>query len=170
MGQAATNVERRGFLRGDIKLRHLPIRPPWALPEEQFTLVCTRCNDCIAACDENLISVGSGGFPHIDFRSGGCTFCGDCVTACNPKALQGDRSDPSSAWLLAVEVDTLCLAVNGGVCRTCCDLCEARAIRFQLEIGGRARPQVDQDLCTGCGSCISPCSVHALRLSIKPNE
>jgi ferredoxin-type protein NapF len=168
MGLAVTNPARRQFLRGDIKLRDAPIRPPWALPEERFTLVCTRCNDCADACSERLITVGSGGFPQLDFRPSGCTFCGDCVTACNPRALQGDTSDPSCAWSLMVAVDTQCLALNGVVCRTCGDVCEPRAIRFQLEIGGRARPQIDQNLCTGCGSCINPCPVQALRLSIKP--
>ncbi len=168
MGLAVTNAERRQFLRGDMKLRRIPVRPPWALPEERFTSVCTRCSDCVDACDKGLISIGSGGFPQVDFRRGGCTFCGDCLAACAPKALDGDNTEPARAWSLRAEVQAQCLAVNGVVCRTCGDVCEPRAIRFQLEIGGRARPQIDQDRCTGCGNCIGPCPVQALSVSMKP--
>lgn len=165
MGLAGINPARRQFLRGDLKLRREPVRPPWALPEGRFTAVCTRCNDCVEACDERLITVGSGGFPQVDFQSGGCTFCGDCVAACKPKALAGETQNPAAAWTLIPEVNAQCLAANGVVCRTCGDLCEARAIRFRLEVGGRASPRIDQDRCTGCGFCIEPCPVQAIRMS-----
>ena len=56
----------------------LPQRPPWALNEFLFVDQCTRCNECITACEEEIIIRADGGFPEIDFNRGECTFCELC--------------------------------------------------------------------------------------------
>ena len=164
MEVAATSLARRQFLRGDVKQRHAPTRPPWAIPEARFTVDCTRCGDCVDACGQQLIAIASGGFPEVRWQGNGCTFCGDCVTACEPRALMGDTGDPATAWSLRAKVQTHCLAQQGVVCRTCGDVCDANAIHFQLQLGGRAYPLVDPQLCTGCGSCMRPCPVDAIAI------
>lgn len=65
----------------------------------------------------------------------------------------------------AVSVLGHCLARQRVECRSCGDACDTRAIRFQLQLGGPALPQVDAQACNGCGDCLRVCPVSALALS-----
>jgi len=148
-----------------------PIRPPWSAPEPTFLNACTQCNDCHRACAEGVIVRGGGGFPEIDFQNGACTFCGDCAQVCEPGAIvAGDiyRADP---WLAVARFAATCLSQNGVTCRVCGDRCDARAIRFQLAVGGVAHPIIDPSACTGCGACVAPCPVGAVEVvSVQREE
>lgn len=151
------NTARRAFFRG----RAVPIshHVPWAV--DDFVDLCRRCDDCIKACEEAILVAGDGGFPTVDFARGGCTFCGACVRACEHGAL-AMRDGP--AWSLKVAIADNCLSAQGITCRACGDVCEPRAIRFQLQPGGRAIPGVDASLCNGCGSCIAICPTHVIQI------
>lgn len=134
----------------------LPIRPPWALDESAFLDACTRCDACLSACDEGIVTRGNGGYPIIDFNNGECTFCRACVDACADGALT--MASPQAApWNLTARIAEGCLSANGVTCRVCGDRCDARAVRFQLAVGGIANPVVDVASCTGCGACVQPC-------------
>lgn len=170
-------VNRRQFLRGDIRGTRLPRRPPWSVAESDFIASCTRCDACIEACKEaNILYRGSGGYPEISFAQTGCTFCGDCLQSCETGALLAAHPAPSLAWDLRAQIKPNCLSSNGIVCRACGDACDTRAIQFQLQTGGRATPAIDQTLCNGCGECFAVCPVHAVEISsiqinkTKPGE
>ena len=161
MQPTSVNIGRRNLLRGRISaLREEPIRLPWAV--EAFAEVCTRCLDCALACEGRIIVPGDGGFPSVDFSRGECIFCGDCVSACKSKALSMDVDPP---WTLKASVDNRCLSAKGITCRSCGDVCDTRAIRFQLQLGGRAELSIDQDSCNGCGACVPVCPVKAMTVS-----
>lgn len=66
-------------------------------------------------------------------------------------------------WRASVSAD--CLSLNRTACRACEDACDARAIRFRLEVGGNARPIIDDVACTGCGACIAICPAAAVSLT-----
>lgn len=156
------SATRRAFLTGRSSRAELPFRPPWAVAENRFTDLCDRCVDCRTACPEEILIRGDGGFPEILFNAGECTFCGDCRTACPTGAL--NRDPEALPWRVDLELTAACLALRGVVCRVCGDLCQTRAIRFRLAVGGGALPQIDGSACTGCGACVSPCPVGAIRL------
>jgi ferredoxin-type protein NapF len=61
------------------------------------------------------------------------------------------------------------MAAQGVVCRTCGDVCDARAIHFQLRVGGAALPLLDETACTGCGECIAVCPVQAVEIEVVPD-
>lgn len=154
------NTARRAFLRGRVAGKDLlGHRMPWAVAG--FTAACQRCDDCIKACEESVLVAGDGGYPTVDFDRGGCTFCGACVCACQHGALDGELAQP---WLLKASIGEGCLSAQGITCRSCGDACEVRAIRFQLEVGGRAIPSLDNTLCNGCGSCIATCPTHVIQI------
>lgn len=155
------DASRRGFFRGRPRPK-AEIRPPWALPEAEFTECCTRCNDCLSACPEQIVVSGDGGFPTIDFARGECTFCGDCVNACQPLALL--KIAEQVPWSYKALIAPNCLPHKGVECRVCGDYCDARAIRFLPRIGGSPLPEIDVEKCTGCGACIAPCPVTALTI------
>lgn len=154
---------RRGILRGRLHARKA-IRPPWGLPEPDFLTRCTRCGDCYEACQDQVLIKGDGGFPEIDFARGGCSMCGDCSTHCGAGAFRPPPHEPADAWMHRVRLGDSCMARRGVVCRTCGDVCDFRAIRFQLRVGGAAMPLLDLSSCTGCGECIAVCPVQAIQI------
>ena len=138
-------------------------RPPWAVEESLFTARCTRCNDCVTTCPQQVLKPGSGGFPTIVFAGAGCTLCGECVEACQPRALERDAARQPFPWRALIGTD--CLAQRGVECRICADNCETGAIRFRPQLGGIAHPELDTDRCSGCGECFAPCPVGCITTS-----
>jgi ferredoxin-type protein NapF len=156
------DLSRRGFLRGRVRPK-AEIRPPWALPENEFVDRCTRCNDCLKACPQVILVPGDGGYPTVEFSRGECTFCADCVTACQPRALLR-RSEDAAPWPYKARVSDACLPKKGVECRVCGDFCDVRAIRFQPRLGGNPLPDIDIETCTGCGACVAPCPATAISI------
>jgi len=168
-----TDLERRAFLRGKSP-RQDPntIRPPWAIEASIFIDKCTRCDECIKACPEKIISRGDGGYPEINFQQGECTFCMKCVESCEADAFIKLPIDKEidliiktiKPWNLNVSFNNTCLSMNAVVCRACADNCDEQSIHFKLKIGGVSEPQFTQNTCTGCGACLSVCPVHAVHI------
>jgi len=134
------------------------VRPPWIVPA-LFEDGCTRCSDCVAACPEDIVVKGDGGYPAVDFTRGLCTFCEACAKACPEPIFDLSQTPP---WPNVVEIADRCLARRGVYCQSCGDPCEARAIRFTLSPGRVPMPSVDAVTCTGCGACVAPCPVGAI--------
>jgi len=181
------NISRMQLLRGDIKGKKNPFRPPWAIPENYFVDFCTRCDKCIDACFDELIVKGRGGFPQMDFKRGGCDFCEDCLNVCETSALKkipvtnNNNTNNSSSdsdnkelsreesflppWHIKAYIDlTNCLSMNATICRSCGESCDDEAIKFNLKLGGIAEPVMNIDNCTGCGACFSVCPVQVIEL------
>ena len=160
---------RRLFLRGRVAEAAAPQapavqRPPWAVAEERFTQLCVRCHACIEDCPRDVLKIGDGGFPEVDFHAQGCDFCGACEAACEPQAL--NRAARQQAWPdWKIAVSDQCLARRQVECRSCGDACDARAIRFKPAPGGIAQMQLDRAACTGCGECVGVCPVGAVRMT-----
>ncbi len=157
---------RRALLRRRLRSGHV-VRPPWALPEAVFLENCTRCDDCVKACQEKVLMSGDGGYPEIDFSRGGCALCGDCAEQCRAGAFQAPPRKVESAWTHRVSIKSNCMSLNSVVCRTCGDVCGEHAIRFQLKVGGAAAPLLDISACTGCGECIALCPVQAIQVDFS---
>lgn len=162
----SASISRAQFLRGDFSGRSPSVRPPWALPPDEFLERCTRCGDCRRRCPRGLIQAGPGGFPVVDFTYGACDFCGACAGACVPGALAHAAGVAGrQPWRVKAQVTASCLSLQGITCRVCAEQCEARAIRFRPGLAGRAQPLVDARACTGCGACCSPCPGRAITLA-----
>lgn len=156
-------VSRRQFIRGDFKARHLPQRPPWALPESRFLDACSHCGDCVSVCPTRIIVV-VGAYPEVDFRRGECTFCGACAVACKDAALL-PAEGRTTPWTIMARIAESCLARCGVECRICGDHCQVAAIRFSPRLGGPSVAEIDAASCTGCGACVAPCPVTAISVN-----
>ena len=156
----SASLSRRNLLRGFVGKNSSEQLLPWAL--QDFYSTCTRCDNCIRACEESILKRGDGGFPRVDFALGGCTFCAACVDACEEGALL--RHHGESAWSLVAVVGANCLSANGVICRACGDVCEHRSILFRLQPGGRALIEINNETCNGCGFCYSLCPERAIEL------
>jgi len=155
--------KRNMLLRGRVE-----IRPPWSLAGDAFFKACRRCDLCVAACPTKIIVNDRFRYPLIDFRQGLCTFCEACRQACIEHAKESADSsafgNDDTAWSISAHFTDKCLARRGIVCRTCEEECAGQAISFFLQTGGISVPVVDSKLCTGCGACLSPCPVQAVRI------
>ncbi len=159
---SAINVSRRNFLSGQLRAAD-PIRPPWATVSSSFTRLCSRCDACIDHCPETILRRGDGGFPEVDFSRGECTFCEKCLEVCRDLALV--RMPGRSPWALKAEIGNRCIVLEGVVCRSCLEQCEPAAIRLHYEGGRMAKPRLSLERCTGCGACVRPCPVGAVRVA-----
>jgi ferredoxin-type protein NapF len=159
-------ISRARLHRGRLKDRAPPLRPPWALAEAAFTAACERCDKCIEACPEKILTAGASGYPEMDFARGGCSFCAACVEACPGTALTKNGHGP---WSIVARFAPSCLSLQGIICRLCEESCETRAIRFTPLYGGLAMPQVEAAECSGCGACVSACPAQAIEM-IGPSK
>jgi len=148
------------------------IRPPGALPEDEFLSTCIRCQRCVDACPNHCIKatpVSAGprraGTPYIHPREQACMLCSRvdtdflrCTAACPSGALRpvcktlDDITRGVHMGVAKVDLN-LCYSYNDYTCGTCLRACPVGA----LKTGMWARPIVDAAACIGCGLCERAC-------------
>ena len=158
------------------------IRPPWALPELEFLLACTRCGDCIQACPHQVVfplparlGLQVGGTPALNLRHRGCHCCADwpCAAACQPQALRQpntpddapDDQPPPMPKLASTRLERAhCLAWQGPECGACASACPIEgALTWRAE-----KPAIDPNRCNGCGRCREACIMEPKAIQIRP--
>lgn len=110
---------------------------------------------------------GPAGTPQIDFHLGACTFCGACADACSEPVYSDTALKP---WKRIATVSSECLLARGIECRSCTDMCEPSALRFDLRIRPVGGIALDIDSCTGCGACVAGCPVAAISIESSPEH
>ncbi|MEA2062855.1 MAG: 4Fe-4S binding protein, partial [Gemmatimonadota bacterium] len=149
------------------------IRPPGALPEEQFKTACLRCGNCGKACPTDIIrscfdpSDGMGMLtPRIEFDTGyclpGCTVCGSvCSSGAIRKFTEPDKKKLYMG-IARIKRDGCLLSENKecDLCRRYCDY-DAIVIR-QSNCDLSAWPEIIEDRCVGCGACMVVCPVSVI--------
>jgi len=149
------------------------IRPPFALPELEFLLACTRCSECIEACPHDVVfglasRLGAEvvGTPALDLLNTACQLCEDwpCVSACEPKALRRDEDDEVLPRLALAEIDTAtCLPYSGPECGACKDSCPVDdAMSWEME-----KPAISAEHCIGCGLCRAACILEPKAIKLR---
>lgn len=176
-------VAAGGWLASPAAARPLPLRPPGALPEDEFLARCIRCGRCGEACPNECIAPLRGrtagvaqGTPHIRPREQACMLCsridGDtlkCTAACPTGALRlVHKSEVEARVQMGIaEIDlALCYSYNDYTCGVCGMACPFGA--EALRIGMRERPQVTADACVGCGACERACIRYPQAIRVTP--
>lgn len=166
--------------RVESKARHW-IRPPFAQPELEFLLSCTRCNLCIEACQYQVIfplpakrGAEVCNTPAMDLLNKGCHLCRDwpCVQACETGTLQlpiDETTDmvatESLPRLARVTVNkNICLPYLGPECGACAQSCPIDgALLWNME-----KPEIS-DKCTGCALCREACITSPKAIEVASN-
>lgn len=161
------DLSRRGLFRGKLSARTPEVQLPWSISWPDFVADCTRCGDCLAACPEQILVKGDGGFPIVDFQLGECTFCTECVSVCQQPLF---RPTSERAWDYVAHIEAGCLALSQVYCQRCQDSCETRAIGFSPRLGQVPTPVIHRDSCTGCGACVADCPVGSIKISMPGGE
>jgi ferredoxin-type protein NapG len=189
--QTACAVSVGGLLLGleanDAKARPaLALRPPGALPENDFLAECTRCGLCVTNCPYNILKLAEVGddvalgTPYFTARNIPCEMCEDipCVPVCPTKALDHNLTNIDDARMgLAVLIDQeTCIAFLGLRCEVCYRVCPVidKAITLNILHNPRSGlhalfiPVVHSDACTGCGKCEYACILPETAIRVLP--
>lgn len=148
------------------------LRPPGAVEEELFMSLCTKCDECINACPEDVLfrapeSFGDvAGTPTFIPTRKACFLCSElhCIPVCEPKALRM----PSSVGEINIGKARLdpskCRAYEGEDCDWCFQLCPLSGTAIVM-LG--ERPAIKVLECVGCGLCEYYCRREAGRPAIE---
>jgi ferredoxin-type protein NapF len=184
---ARPDLSRRGFLysaAGGVGLGFLVkqspftplqnkaqlVRPPGALPEEEFLTTCIRCGECMKSCLTNTLqpSLWEGGLaglwtPKADLRFAACEQeCNVCGKVCPTQAIRSLGLEEKAHAKLGTAVlrKEMCLVwAQDKLCLICDEICPYDAIVFRT-LDGYRRPFVVASRCNGCGYCEQRCPVE----------
>ncbi len=151
-------MKRRDFFQSllqPVKREEKFLPPPYFADLSDFEK-CQSCEEkpCVSACEEAIIRIVDQK-PQLDFSKSGCTYCDACALLCPKEVLKVEsRKDIGKASINPVG----CMAWHQTICSLCHDICETRAIKFY----GMFKPEIDANLCNGCGFCIGVCPSGAI--------
>ena len=152
------------------------LRPPGALPEDEFLARCTSSNHCVQACPVSAIRlVWSGdsnlnGKPAIEPEVQACVLCEDlsCMKACPTGALQAVPREEIRVGLAVLKRDH-CLRAHGEDCRICVDKCPLGRRAIEVPYSG-SDVSVNPDGCVGCGVCEMYCPAQPRAIIVERQD
>ncbi len=175
-------VSRKAFFKDFLTLfrewsetsqAHSPfvLLPPGVKSEAHFLNLCNECYDCVAACPHQAVRVCRDsnsvfyGKPIIVPKEQPCYLCPDrpCVTACKPGALQMAFAQELNG--VARVNPEQCLAFKGLYCRACVNACPLGQAALFADLTGK--PQVNPEMCNGCGVCEHQCPLEEPAIKVQ---
>lgn len=159
------------------------IRPPGALPEEEFLAKCVKCGECLKVCPTNglqpaLSEAGPEGLwtPVLVPRVGYCEYyCSLCTQVCPTGAIKELTVEEKvtvkigTAWVDKTRCLPYALGKQCIVCEEHCPVSPKAIKLIQVEtltpegkIASNLAPFVDVNTCIGCGICENKCVVADL--------
>lgn len=177
----------------EVTASQLLLRPPGALPEEDFLKTCIKCGLCVEACPyDTLVLAKPGdnkplGTPYFVPRDVPCYMCPDipCVPVCPTEALDeasvstnGELDINIADMGVAVVDEQSCIAYWGIQCDACYRACPllGEAIKIEYTRNERTgkhslmKPIINNDVCTGCGLCEKACVTEKAAIYVLPRE
>jgi len=149
-------------VRAEVKAR----RPPGAVSEALFSIVCLRCGRCAEVCPQKIIRLlplSEGGLSNMNtpvlIDEGVCVRELACIEVCPSGALQKITSEEFKIGTAVID-DKKC--VNCGLCiPTCREI--VGAIKWKTP--EKKKVYIEPDICLGCGACIPECPHDAISVS-----
>ncbi|HUJ44545.1 MAG TPA: 4Fe-4S dicluster domain-containing protein [Opitutaceae bacterium] len=150
------------------------ICPPGAHSVDRFLERCTACHLCVTACPTHVLrpsflEYGMAGvmMPRLDFTQAACNYtCRACGEACPDGAISLlDLADKQLTRIGQARFDEeKCIVkAKGTDCAACSEQCPTQAVTT-VPYGRNLRlPQLNRDLCIGCGGCEHACPVQPLK-------
>jgi MauM/NapG family ferredoxin protein len=179
---AASGIAAVPLLRTTPLFRSAPdplrLRPPGAVPEQEFLSRCVRCGECMKVCPTNALhpavtEAGAEGLwtpvlvPRIGACQPGCTLCWQvCPTGAirsftSERKLGADGFPPLRIGTAKIDRGSCLPWAAGETCTVCEEFCPTSPKAIRLDPGARADaprlPVVVLERCNGCGACERMC-------------
>ena len=149
------------------------ITPPGSKSLKHFSGHCTACHLCVAQCPTGVLKpafrqYGLAGFmmPVMDYEASFCNFeCTLCSEICPNNAIKRLTVEEKKRTQIGkvVFVRELCVVYNDETdCGACSEHCPTKAVDMIPYKGSRI-PEINPEICIGCGGCEYICPVRPLR-------
>jgi ferredoxin len=151
-----------------------PCSPPGSIGLEHFNDICTACHLCVSACPNgvirpSLLQYGLEGFlqPFMDASSGYCNFdCTVCGEVCPTGAILPLTKEEKQVTQIGVVkfIKEICVVyTDETLCGACSEHCPTKAVKMVPYKDNLNIPEVEPDICVGCGACEHACPVRPQR-------
>lgn len=151
-----------------------PVTPPGSINLERFKDVCTACHICVVKCPTQILKPAGleYGFdyllrPHLSYKTNycnyECTVCGDVCPVHAIKALTVEEKKTTQVGIATFLIDLCIVHTEHTDCGACSEHCPTQAVHMVPYEGTLTIPQVEPELCIGCGGCESICPVNPHR-------
>jgi ferredoxin len=148
------------------------VAPPGVGSNARFNATCTACYLCVSACPTRviqpaLLAYGARGLlqPSLDFGVGFCTHaCIRCGEVCPTGAIQRLAVEAKKRVRMGQVhfIEDNCVVVTDRTaCGACAEHCPTRAV-YMVPYDEEPRltvPELDPEVCVGCGACEHACPV-----------
>jgi ferredoxin len=146
------------------------ISPPGSLSVRRFTSTCTACHLCVASCPTDVLrpsflEYGIAGMsqPMMDYEAGYCNYdCVICGDICPAGAILKRTVDEKKRIQIGKAKFSKedCIVVSKKKdCAACSEHCPTKAVHTVPYEGNLLVPEVDDEICIGCGACEHVCPV-----------
>ena len=160
---------------GSVEVPDRPIlRPPGALPGEEFLDRCLSSGQCVSVCPVAAIKLARSEDPRLDDKPfidpevQACVVCEDlsCMQVCPSGALVPLPKEEICMGIAVLRED-ICVRGQGEDCQICVDKCPLGTRAIDIAYPG-GRVEVHADGCTGCGVCQMYCPTEPRAIVVEP--
>ncbi|MDR1341498.1 MAG: 4Fe-4S dicluster domain-containing protein, partial [Prevotellaceae bacterium] len=154
--------------------RRHPILPPGAISTENMLKHCTSCHLCISKCPSRVLKpafleYGLAGMmqPTMYFEKGFCNFdCVVCSEVCPNgaiKQLTKDEKHLNQGGHVVFSREICIVQTEETNCGACSEHCPTQAVTMVPYKDSLTIPQINVEICVGCGGCEFICPVRPFR-------
>ncbi|MDR1936969.1 MAG: 4Fe-4S binding protein [Tannerellaceae bacterium] len=154
-----------------------PVTPPGSIDLERFKDKCTGCHICVVRCPTQVLRPAGLQFgfdyllrPYCAFKSSycnyECTVCGEVCPVHAIRSLTKEEKRTVQVGIATFYIHRCIVYTEGTDCGACSEHCPTQAVHMVPHEGTLTIPQVEPELCIGCGGCESICPVNPLRAII----
>ncbi len=147
-----------------------PVSPPGSVSLKHFTERCTACHLCVTACPTSVLqpSFLEYGFkgmsqPFMDYSVEYCNFeCTKCGEVCPTGAilpLTVEEKKLEQTGKVNLILEKCIVYTDNTACGSCSEHCPTQAVRMVPYTNGLTIPEIDTEICIGCGACEFACPV-----------
>lgn len=158
------------------------VTPPGSKNVHHFAEKCTACHLCVSACPTGTLKPrffesGISGLlqPFIDATASFCNFeCTRCSEVCPTGAILPIAKEEKKLTQVGVVnfiIENCVVYTNNTACGSCSEHCPTQAVKMVPYKGKLTIPEVNQEICIGCGACEYACPVRPYRaIYVDGNE
>lgn len=151
-----------------------PITPPGSWSLERFKDQCTGCHICVVKCPSQVLRPAGleYGFdyllkPRMAYINSYCNYeCTVCSEVCPAGAIRPITVEEKKTTQVGIATffPGRCIVRREETdCGACAEHCPTQAVHMVPYKGTLTIPEVNPDLCVGCGGCESICPVRPMR-------